>query len=554
VEYTRERLGELLVSAGLITAEQLSEVLDLQLKDGGKLGEVLVNQLILTEDDIAQALAKQKDLQHVNLTGYKVDRAAVNLLPERMAMKRLAIPIGFDGDLLILAMADPLDVEAIDDVEMRTGMRVVPVVASRSQVIYAIDKYVTSADAFQDVVETSLDAEVEVSDVVTGDDVPIVRLVNQLLREAVRDGASDIHIEPDGKKVRVRYRVDGVLHEVMTLPGASRAGVTSRLKIMAEMDIAERRRPQDGRIAVKVDDRPVDIRVASLPTPHGEALVLRILNSGLSFKELADVGLGAEEYKSVMELLGRPYGALLIAGPTGSGKSTTMYGALQQLNTLERKIITIEDPVEYQMAGVTQMAVHNRIGLSFAAGLRTILRSDPDIVMVGEIRDPETAETSVRAALTGHLVLSSIHTNDAPSALNRLTDMGVPPYITSSGLLGVMSQRLVRVLCPHCKQEVKLSGPQMVAAGFTATEAKKVTLYAPVGCDLCSISGFKGRTGVFEVMPMNEDLTRAFLNQAPADVLREIAVNAGMKTLRRDALDKVAAGITSLDEVNRVAV
>lgn len=554
MEYTRERLGELLVSAGLISLEQLNEVLDLQLQDGGKLGEILVNQLILTEDEIAQTLAKQKNLKHVNLSGYTVDRAAVNLLPERMALRRLVIPIAFEDNALVLAMADPLDVEAIDDVEMRTSMRVVPVVASRSQVIYAIDKYVTSADAFQDVVETSLDSEEEVAEGIAGEDVPIVRLVNQLLREAVRDGASDIHVEPDAKNVRVRYRVDGVLHEVMTLPGASRAGVTSRLKIMAEMDIAERRRPQDGRIAVKVDDRPVDIRVASLPTPHGEALVLRILNSELSFKELADVGLSADEHKRVMELLSRPYGALLIAGPTGSGKSTTMYGALQQLNTMDRKIITIEDPVEYQMTGVTQMAVHNRIGLTFAAGLRTILRSDPDIVMVGEIRDPETAETAVRSALTGHLVLSSIHTNDAPSALNRLTDMGVPPYITSSGLLGVVAQRLVRVLCPHCKEELKVTGPRLVAAGFTASEAKTIKLFGPVGCDACSTSGFKGRIGVFEVMPMDEELTRAFLDHEPADRLREIAISAGMKTLRRDALDKVAAGITSLDEVDRVAV
>lgn len=557
MDYTRERLGELLIGAGLITNEQLDEVLELQQHAGGKLGEILVNQLVLTEDEIAQALARQKNLGHVNLSGYKVDRAAVNLIPERMALRHLVVPIGFEDDSLVLAMADPLDVEAVDDVELRTGLQVTPVVASRSQVIYAIDKYVTSADAFQDVVETSLDMDIDADAAeaaAAGEDVPIVRLVNQLLREAVREGASDIHVEPDANHVRVRYRVDGVLHEVMSLPSASRAGVTSRLKIMADMDIAERRRPQDGRIAVKVDERPVDIRVASLPTPHGETLVLRILNSELSFKELDAVGIPDDVYKTVKELLGRPYGALLIAGPTGSGKSTTMYGALQQLNTMDRKIITVEDPVEYQMSGVTQMAVHSRIGLTFAAGLRTILRSDPDIVMVGEIRDPETAEIAVRAALTGHLVLSSIHTNDAPSALNRLTDMGVPPYITSSGLLGVVAQRLVRVLCPHCKEPVKTSGARLVAAGFTAAEAKSLQLYGPVGCDHCTSAGYKGRIGVFEVMPMTETLTRAFLDNQPAEALREIALAEGMKTLRRDALDKVAAGITSLEEIDRVVV
>lgn len=557
MEYTRERLGELLVSAGLITDEQLLEVLDHQARMGGKIGEILVNQLILTEDQIAGALATQKQLEHVNLTMFPIDRSAVNLIPERMASKRMAIPIGFDDSRILLAMADPLDVEAMDDVEMRTGFKVTPVVASPSQIAYAIDKYIASADAVHDVVETSIDEEDETAELgesAIGEDVPIVRLVNQLVREAVRDGASDIHVEPEAKSVRVRYRIDGVLHEIMTLPASSRAGVTSRLKIMAEMDIAERRRPQDGRIAVKVDDRPVDIRVASLPTPHGESLVLRILNSELSFKDLKDVGLRDADFKKVTELLSSPYGALLISGPTGSGKSTTMYGALQRMKDEQTKIITIEDPIEYQMANVTQMAVHSRIGLTFAAGLRTILRSDPDVVMVGEIRDPETAEIAIRAALTGHRVLTSIHTNDAPSALNRLNDMGVPPYITSSALLGVLAQRLVRVLCPECKQEVKLPGPRLVAAGFSAAESKKIQPFGPAGCDACSHSGYRGRIGVFEIMPMNDTLVRAYLDNAPADRLRQIALESGMRTLRRDALDKVAAGITSLEEVDRVVV
>ncbi len=560
--YTRERLGELLVAEELITSDQLAEALADQVREGGKLGEILVRAGVLTEAQIARVLADQKGYDFVDLTVYPIDRNAASLLPSRLAHTRRVIPLGFEDGMLLLAMADPLDVEAADDVEVRTGQRVLPVVATTSQVLHAIDKYIAAADAFQDLVDASEEiageAEEErqsqVSVLMGGEDVPVVRLVNQLLREAVRDRASDVHIEPSEHHVVVRYRIDGVLQEVMRLPAAARAGVTSRVKIMAEMDIAERRRPQDGKIALRIDERPVDLRVASLPTPFGESIVIRILNADFTFHSLFDLGLNEANLAIVNEMVRRPYGAVLISGPTGSGKSTTLYAALQEINKPEVKIITIEDPVEYQMGNVTQMGVNARIGLTFAAGLRTILRSDPDVVMVGEIRDPETAEIAVRAALTGHLVLSSIHTNDAPSALTRLVDMGVPPYITGSSLLGVVAQRLARKLCPECRKPVKVPHAVLTAAGYTPAEAKDVTVHGPVGCERCSGSGYGGRLGLFEVMRVDEDITRLFLTSAPSDQLRELALEKGMVSLRRDALDKVAQGLTSLEEVARVVM
>lgn len=553
--YTREKLGELLLKAGMIDQQQLDAALERQELNGGKLGETLIHDLVLTEDEIAEALAGQKGLTHVNLTSYPIDRAAVVLLPVRMARRRGVLPIGFEDGRLVLAMADPLDVEAIDEAELRTGFKVTPVVAGATQVEYAIEKFAVASDALQEleVAESKQEAEDAAAEEFEGD-VPVVRIVNQIIREAVIDRASDIHFEPTEDGVRVRVRIDGVLQDVQHLPKASQAGLTSRIKVMAEMDITERRRPQDGRISLKLDDRMLDLRVATLPTPVGECIVIRVLNAGVSFLPLADIGMGPHETETFERMLRHPYGAVLISGPTGSGKSTTLYAALQSINCADRKIITVEDPIEYRMDGLTQVAVNNRIGLTFAAGLRTILRSDPDIVMIGEVRDPETAEIAIRSALTGHLVLSSIHTNDAPSALTRLTDMGVPPYITSSALLGAVAQRLARRLCPFCKTPLDISADRLMAAGYSKDEAKKVRTYGPVGCEKCRRTGYKGRLGIFEIMEMDEDLMRLFLHSAPAEELRALAIERGMRTLRRDALDKVAAGETSLEEIDRVVI
>ncbi|MGB4592780.1 MAG: ATPase, T2SS/T4P/T4SS family [Coriobacteriia bacterium] len=550
--YTRERLGELLVNAGLLSPEALGRALTVQAKDGGKLGEVLVRQLVLDEEQIARALAEQKGFEYVNLTSYVIDREAVAQIPDRVARRSLVLTIGYQDGGIVLAMADPLDIEAIDDVKVRTGLNVIPVVATPTQIRYAIEKYITSADAFQDI----QDIEEAVEDeglLESNEDVPIVRLVNQLIREAVLDEASDIHIEPADKFVRIRYRVDGVLHEMMQLPLQVKAGLISRVKIMADMNIAERRRPQDGRIAVVVNDRPIDLRVATLPTPAGESIVIRVLNHNMEMHSLSDLGMGPDHLATMERFLARPYGSILVSGPTGSGKSTSLYAGLTRINDPSRKIITIEDPIEYQIAGVTQMAVNPVIGLSFARLLRTVLRSDPDVVMVGEIRDPETAEIAIRAALTGHLVLSSIHTNDAPSALTRLVDMDVAPYITSSALIGVVAQRLARRLCTKCRRRVRVTKEVALAAGFSEEEYRAgLRIFGPKGCGECSNTGYRGRIGLFEIMEMNDDLTRLFLREAPSEQLREVALASGMRTLRRDALDKVASGITSLEEIDRV--
>ncbi len=549
--YSRERIGEILIRGGLITPEQLDEALARQRAEGGKLGQILVRTLVLTEEDIGRTLAEQKGYPFISLTVYAVDRSAVSMIPERIARRRLVLPVGFDGTSIVLAMADPLDIEAIDDVKLQTGMSVNPVVASATQIQYAIDKYIASADAVQDILLA--DDEPVPDEVLTGDeDVPIVRLVNQLIREGVADDASDIHIEPSDKGVRIRYRIDGVLHEVMQLPLSAKAGLISRIKVMADMDIAERRRPQDGRIAVMVDGRAIDFRVATLPTPQGESIVIRILNQDDRVHSLEDLGMSATHLEIVQRFLSRPYGAVLVSGPTGSGKTTSLYAGLLMLNEESRKIITIEDPIEYQIGGITQMAVNPGIGLSFSRLLRTVLRSDPDIVLVGEIRDPETAEIAIRAALTGHLMLSSIHTNDAPSTLTRLVDMEVAPYVTSSALVGVIAQRLARRLCPACKKKVRTSKAQLEAIGFSAEEAATVKPYGPVGCDECFGTGYRGRIGLFEIMEMTDDVRRLFLKQAPSEQLRDAALANGMQTMRRDALDKVAQGVTSIDEIERV--
>jgi type IV pilus assembly protein PilB len=553
--YTRDRLGELLVRTGIISEDQLLEILDRQSLEGGKLGALLIRTGLVDEETIARTLAEQKSLEYVNLHTYAIDREAAAQVPERVARRSHIIPIDYRDEHIVLAMADPLDVEAIDDVSLRSGHAVLPVVATASQIEYAIEKFITSADAFEGIAQAAEDEE-EQAVAVGDEDVPIVRLVNQIIREAVLDDASDIHFEPGEHSVRVRFRVDGVLHEVMQIPSSARPGLISRMKVMAEMDIAERRRPQDGRIGLAVNDRPIDMRVATLPTPYGENIVIRILNHDAVQPTLTDLGMRSADLALVERLLSRPYGEILVSGPTGSGKSTTLYAALRHLNEVTRKIITIEDPIELRLPGVTQMAVNPHIGLSFAQLLRTVLRSDPDVVMVGEIRDAETAQIATRAALTGHLVLSSIHTNDAPSALTRLVDMDVAPFITSSALLGVVAQRLVRKLCPSCRTRVRYTKPFLAERHVDPAEVPVGSGYgaADGGCDDCHGTGYRGRVGVFEILAMDEEIEHLFLSSAPSEEIRAAAIRAGMRTLRDDAMEKVAEGITSLDEVIRVIV
>jgi type IV pilus assembly protein PilB len=513
-----------------------------------------VRELVLSEDQLARALAEQKNLRLVNLAGMDIDRNAASLLPIGMARMREVIPIGFREGKLVLAMSDPLDIEAIDETRLRTGHHVEPVVAAASQVRFAIDKFLVASNALEELGRRSLTGSVDslAEEMVEGD-VPVVRIVNQMLRGAVRDGASDVHVEPGEHETRVRYRIDGVLQDIAGLPKSSHMPVAARLKVLADMDITERRRPLDGRVALRVDGIQVDVRVTTYPTHHGEGLVLRLLRADESVRAIDEIGLLPSSREAIDRILAKPHGALLVSGPTGSGKTTTVYSILQLLNSPERKLITIEDPIEYQVHGITQIAVNSKFGLTFAHGLRTILRADPDIVMVGEIRDPETATIGIRAALTGHLVLSTLHANDAPSTLNRLAELGVEPYLSSSAILGVIGQRLVRRLCTKCRRPHAVEPGALVELGFTAEEAKCVQPYEAVGCDACRNTGYRGRIGIYEVMEMTAELTRLRLDHAPAERLREAAISSGMRTMRRDGLDKVASGITSISEILRVA-
>lgn len=550
----RKRLGEMLVDAGVMDSAQLEFALEFQRTHGGRLGSVLVDQRMIDENTLADTLAAQKGLVRVDLVDYPIDYEAVVLVPEHMASRERMIPIGFIGDDLAIAMADPLDIVALDEVEMMTQRKVHVFVATERQIMQAIRRYLTSHETFEDFVGGSGPEDDESQDMAEGDAVPVVRLVNRLITEAVSQGASDVHIEPMANDVIVRARVDGVLHEMVKLPRTVRAGLASRIKIMCDMDIAERRRPQDGRIRATIADRPIDLRIATLPTTHGESITIRILDQVTSPPSLDDIGIDASRLKTLQKILSGTQGAIVVSGPTGSGKSTTMYAALKRMNVLTQKIVTLEDPVEYQIEGVTQISVNPLIGLTFAAGLRQILRSDPDIVMVGEIRDRETASIAMQASLTGHVVLSSIHTIDAPATVTRLLDMQIAPFVAASALSAVVSQRLVRQLCPHCKDETYVAQDELVAFGFDPERAKALRTFGPKGCSKCFNTGYRGRTGVFEIMVLDDALRRLIARTGSAEELRSAALERGMSTLHEDALEKVAQGVTSLEEIARIGI
>jgi len=555
MEFKHERFGELLVRNGLISEGQLRDALEQQGVRHKRLGDLLIEDLIATEDQISEALAQQRDLEHVNLSAFQVERVAdcLRLLPLSVLEKHLVMPLGFDDEgQLLLAMADPLDVEALDEAALLTGLRIRPLVASASKVKEAITRYGVGAETLRVLDRAALSASEGVADVEAANDVPVVRIVIQLLHEAVLDGASDLHLEPQQDRIRVRHRIDGQLHDVMSLPLSSHPQVVARIKVMADMDITERRRPMDGRIHTEIEGQKLDLRIATTPTPLGENVAIRILNSEIRFHTIDDLGLSVGNLRRLESMLAKPYGAILIAGPTGSGKTTTLYAALNELNHTARKIMTVEDPVEYRVPGVTQIALNPHVDLSFSAGLRAILRSDPDVVMVGEVRDQETAAIAMRAALTGHLMLTSIHTNDAPSALSRLTDMKVERYVTSSALVGVVSQRLVRVLCPHCKRSEFVVPERLEQAGFDGIMPSELRAFSAPGCEACRGTGYSGRIGVFEIMPMDEELIDLFHAGATTERIRAHALAQGMISLRSDALAKVAAGVTSFEELERI--
>ena len=561
----RLRLGDILRNAGLITEEQLQKALEMQSKSGERLGKMLVNLGFASEENILLALERQLGFERVNLVVYPFERAAALLIPAQLAERHKVLPLKRSGSKLILAMADPTNFFAIDDVRMVTGFEISPVLAAESE----IERGIATAYGVRDIVERAVsklqEEELAVAaEIQTTDDAPIVSIVNGLVSQAVRERASDIHIEPLERQVRVRFRIDGVLREIITFPKATHNAIISRIKIMSDMDIAEKRLPQDGRIKVQEKGRDIDLRVSTLPTVLGEKVVLRILDRTAVVLDITSLGFSGFNQERYKKMYSQSYGMILVTGPTGSGKTTTLYSTLVELNSTEKNIITIEDPVEYMLPGVNQILVNAKTGLTFASGLRSILRQDPNIVMVGEIRDNETADIAVRAALTGHLVLSTLHTNNATGAISRLIDMGAEPFLVASSVLGVVAQRLVRVICPQCKESYTLEADSperlfMIAQDFVDKELQeklsqpKLTLHRGQGCEYCGGSGYRGRMTINEVMPLSPALQEALIHQVSAHELFRIAVKEGMVSMRQDGIVKALAGLTTVDEVMRVA-
>ena len=554
-----KQLGDILLEGALVTPDQLRVAVEEQQRAGRSLGRVLVEQGVLTESQLVAALATQIGMKFVDLSDYPVDGSAVAKVPEAVCRRHTLLPIGYDDGKLVVAMADPANVFALDDVKSIGKMDVRPVVATKADVLAAINRY-HRGDAELDDLTHTLDAANEdeddlgkVKEIV--EDAPIVKFVNLLITQAIQDRASDIHIEPTERDLRVRFRIDGVLHEVMRSPKSITSGVTSRLKIMADINIAERRIPQDGRLSVTANGKKIDLRVATLPTVWGEKIVMRVLDNSTAMLKLSDLGFSDPNYEVFSQSFVKPYGMILVTGPTGSGKSTTLYATLNIVSRPEVNVITVEDPVEYRLPGINQVQTNNKAGLTFSAALRSILRSDPDIVLLGEIRDGETAHIAVEAALTGHLVLSTLHTNDAPSAIVRLTEMGIEPFLVGSALDCVLAQRLARRLCSKCKEAYTPTRELLVENRFPWQDGMDLpTLYRPIGCSACSKTGYKGRLALHEVMGVSEEIEKLTVERASSMVIGKVAIEQGMITLRHDGLLKVMAGVTSVEEIFRVVV
>ncbi len=546
-------LTDVIVDMGLVARERVDEAIATSRSSGTTPERVLVDDGALSNDGLARALAERYGLDHLDLGVFQVEMGAANLVTTAAAKRYQAVPVAFvDKRTLLVAMTDPSNVLAVDDIAIMTGYEVRVAVAAPEDIVALISRL----DRLEDVVATGElgESEVEQAEVVelheTDDDAPIIKLVNQIVAQAVEQHASDVHITPDGRETRVRFRVDGVLADVTTVPKRMGPGVVSRVKIMAELDISERRVPQDGRVGLTVDGRHVDLRVVTLPSVHGESIVMRILDKDSVVMNLEKLGMSDEERERFEHAVHQTHGAVLVTGPTGSGKSTSLYAALQALNTPEKNIITVEDPVEYQVEGITQVQVSPKAGLTFATGLRAMVRADPDVIMVGEIRDKETAQIAVESALTGHLVLSTLHTNDAPSAITRLIEMGIEPFLVASALDCVLAQRLVRTLCSHCKKRTIITAEVLRQNGYKALV--DLEAYEPGGCRRCGGSGYRGRGGIYEVMNVTPEIRRLALERRAAEDLREVAVQQGMRGLREDGMDKVRQGRTSIAELSRV--
>ena len=550
-------ISDVIVELGFLSREAVQKAVDEGKETGRTPEQVLLESKQLTADEIGRATAERFGLDHVDLTIYKPDLAAVNLVTAQVARRYNAVPIGFDtAGVLLVAMADPSNVLALDDLKLITGHDIRPVVASQEDIqgligrMNRLDDAVASAVEADTTLEESGDLSVVSEIRESADDAPVIKLVNSIIAQAIEDGASDIHFEPEGRDMRVRFRIDGVLSEVTTIPRRMVPGTVSRVKIMGALDIAERRIPQDGRISLSVDGHSVDIRIVTLPSVLGEGIVMRVLDKESVLLTLDTLGLRDDARARYESGIRQSYGAILVTGPTGSGKTTTLYAALNEINSIDKNIITVEDPVEYQLPGINQIQMNPKTGLSFASALKAILRADPDIIMVGEIRDADTAKIAIESALTGHLVLSTLHTNDAPSAITRLTEMGIEPFLTASAVDVVVAQRLVRQLCTYCKKRTVITADALKQANFDA--AFDIEAYGPVGCARCSHTGYKGRSGLYEVMKVSEEIASMTIERVSADVIRAKAVEQGMRLLRDDGLEKVRLGVTSIQEVTRV--
>lgn len=552
----KRRLGDLLIEVGLINQEQLDKALSLQKKNGRRLGSVFIDVGYVTEESMLEVLEFQLGIPHVNLNLISIDIEATALISESMAKRHVVIPIRKEGERLILAMADPTNIYAIDDVQMASSLNVDVVIAAESQIERAISRAYGVRESVQKAINQLYTPEQfaaynEIN--VVESDAPIISIANSLLQQAAKDGASDIHIEPQEKDLRIRFRVDGVLREIMIFPKRIHGALTSRFKIMSEMDISERRLPQDGRIKHRFAGRDIDIRVSTLPTIYGEKIVGRLLDQGKGLLGIDTLGFSDKNLEKFVDITKKSYGIILVTGPTGSGKTTTLYSVFSGFNSEEKNIITIEDPVEYRLPGISQVNVNPKAGLDFANTLRAILRQDPNIIMVGEIRDWETAEIAIRAALTGHLVFSTLHTNDAASTVTRLMDMGIQGYLVASSVLGVTSQRLVQKICTQCREsyEVEPNTPEHIFMDLPTQEA--VQLYRGHGCPGCNGTGYRGRTGIHEILMTTSGIREAIMRGASADELAKIAKSEGMVTMQQDGVEKALAGITTIAEVMRVA-
>ncbi|MFA6320903.1 MAG: ATPase, T2SS/T4P/T4SS family [Candidatus Omnitrophota bacterium] len=554
-------IGQLLVQKGLITVEALERALLQQEHSQERVGDILVSLGLISEDDFYGILSKQSGVEYIKLKNIKMDPAVINEIPAKFACHYELLPIEVSGNTVTVAMSNPLDIHTIDDIRLLLKKEIKAVLASKREILEAIKKYYgVGAETIEKMApETgserimSIQAQ-ETQDVGdTAEDASIIKFVNQVLVEAYRDRATDIHIEPFEDELSVRYRIDGVLHETKVPPSIKKfqSAIISRIKIMANLDIAERRLPQDGRIKIRIGAEEVDLRVSMLPTPFGESVVIRILSGNVRFG-LEKLGLLKKDLMILERMIKIPHGIIFVTGPTGSGKTTTLYASLSKINTSDKKIITIEDPIEYQLKGITQIQVQPKINLTFANALRSMLRHDPDVMMVGEVRDYETAEITIRVALTGHLVFSTIHTNDAAGGVTRLVDMGVEPFLVASAVECFIAQRLVRVICKKCKHEAKPDKELLAELGVSGHNLSQVKIYEGKGCDACRFTGYKGRTAIYEFLEMSEPIKELVLKRSSSDQIRKKAVELGMRTLRQDGWEKIVMGITTPSEVIRV--